>query len=208
MAQTVLLIGHSQRQFAKCAVADCGNDRDCYGPRSTIFYCDKHQYRFKKYGDPMKGKTFAGAGIKFIDDVAINYSEDGCLTWPFAKNSAGYGHVVIDGSHRLVSRVVCEKVNGPPPTAEHVTAHLCGKGHEACCAPAHLVWATPKENSGHSAAHGTRISGGRCASAKLRQDDVDFIVSMRGKLKQKQLAEMFGITQSNVSYIQLRKTWK
>lgn len=70
-----------------------------------------------------------------------------------------------------MSRVVCERVNGPAPTEKHETAHGCGNSW--CVNKRHLRWATHIENEADKLIHGTRKpSRPRCRAVKSREQDI------------------------------------
>lgn len=71
-----------------------------------------------------------------------------------------------------------------------------------------LRYGTPLENTADSFRHGTFRHSERHRKAKLNRYDVAIIRAARGKVTQVALAVEFNIPQSNVSSIQLRKTWK
>ena len=123
----------------------------CAKPAFKRGYCGPHYYRALTFGSPFAGSTFKGAPMTFIKD-AVGQRTNKCLIWPFARNNRGYG--VINGL--LAHRVVCEIVNGPPPSSDHESAHSCGNGHLGCIAADHLRWATHTENMEDMFLHGRR----------------------------------------------------
>lgn len=186
-----------------CTVAGCGKKTHGCG------YCDAHYERWRKYGDPMAGSTPWGATHKFYYEVVLPYDGYQCLIWPFARNANGYalfhGHEL---NTAVASRAVCFDIFGPPPTPEHQAAHSCGKGHEGCVSPKHLSWKTPSDNQMDRVDHGTSTRGSNHGLSKLTADDVRKIRSLRGRMKQQQIAEMFGISRAQVCAVQKRKAWR
>lgn len=80
---------------------------------------------------------------------------DGCLVWPHAQNSKGYGQVSIDGTVVLVHRLALLVRDGAIP-AGYVSDHTChdpatcpGREciHRLCANPEHLEPVTVAENS-------------------------------------------------------------
>jgi len=130
-----------------CSIPDCGK------PHMARGWCQKHYFRFRRHGDPLGGAI--GDARRYFEEVILNYDGDECLPWPFSTADCGYGRIRIGGRKQVVSRAVCERVNGPPPTPAHEAAHSCGKGHEGCCTKRHLRWATRTENQAERVAHGT-----------------------------------------------------
>jgi hypothetical protein len=137
-------------------------------------------------------------------EVAIPFDGDDCLTWPYRTNRQGYAQLTRGAN---VCRVVCEAVNGPPPTSAHEAAHTCGRGAYGCVNGRHLRWKTRAENEADKVLHGTSNRGERGAAAKITREDVLEIRRLRGVLLQREIAERYGITESTVGQIQRRSTW-
>lgn len=136
-----------------CSVPQCGK------PYSSFGFCYAHWSKFRKYGDPLAGYTLPAKDElpNYYHNVVLKYEGSSCLYWPYYTGGKGYGQIEIDGQRLYVHRLVCEAVNGPPPTPEHQAAHSCGKGHLGCVARNHLRWATRIENEADKILHGTRI---------------------------------------------------
>lgn len=184
-----------------CSVQDCGK------PSKSLGFCATHYWRLRAHGHPMKTKKLPnGATQKFFEDVVLRYDGVECLTWPYAK-SRGYGEATINGRKDKVHIFVCEFVHGMRPTPEHEAAHSCGKGHEGCCAKSHLSWKTAAENQQDRRIHGTYQLGELNPSNKLMEDDVRQIILLKGKMLQKEIAAMFGVSRENISAIHRGKSW-
>lgn len=123
----------------------------------------------------------------------------------------GYNCVKLakDRRHYLkrVSCLVLEAFVGPRPPGFH-----------ACHFPdstrsndrlSNLMWGSPKENNAHKKIHGTHQAGSKNGSSYLNEEKVRRIRQMfaTGMYFQRQLGEMFGVTQSCISEIVLRNTW-
>jgi hypothetical protein len=115
-------------------------------------------------------------------------------------------HLYRDGARTpmTVHRAVLEAFVGPRPPGQHA-CHLDGDRRNNVLA--NLRYATPSENAADKVAHGTHTRGERSPCAKLTADQVGAIRALRGT-PQQELAERFGVTFSNVSAIQLRKSWR
>lgn len=184
-----------------CLVDGCSNP-----PRAKNL-CIYHYTRERRHGDPTSGPSRRSTLEieRFFNEVVLPYDGDECLTWPFTRLRDGRGQY----RKRLAHRVVCEIVNGPPPTPLHQAAHNCGNGHLGCVTKRHLQWKTPAENAADKVRHGTIPRGERQASSKLTREDVLAIRRMRsdGRMKLKEIAANFGIDQSTASAICSRKRW-
>ncbi|MBZ9659741.1 hypothetical protein LB523_11865 [Mesorhizobium sp. ESP-6-4] len=142
-----------------------------------------------------------------MEEEVLVYDGDNCLIWPYSRGADGYGNLNYDGKVKIVSRLVCELVNGEPPTPEHEAAHSCGKGHEGCVAPNHLSWKTAKENALDKICHGTMPRGETHPASKLSESQV---VEIRGLSKTKshsEIARVYGVDRKTVSLIISRKNW-
>lgn len=144
-----------------------------------------------------------GKGIKFLI-AHMNYDGPDCLPWPYARLPTGYGFMGYKGKIWRANRLMCQLVNGPPPTPRHESAHTCGHGHDACVHPKHLVWKTGKQNQADRKKHGTVYRRGR--QNKLTAEAVRVIRS--SKLTQQQLADKFGVTRENIGQVIRRQTWR
>ncbi len=183
-----------------CSIEGCGN------PCHSRGWCRTHYHRWSRHGNPitvLRSKyTPAGELMRFFTEVVLNHDGEDCLPWPYGCID-GYG--VMKG--RYVSRLVCEAVNGPPPTPEHVAAHSCGKGHLGCVAKKHIRWATQKENIDDKKTHGTQLRGSSSPGAKLSEAAVLSIRSLFGVMPQTQIAAKFGVSKSTISWIKLGRVW-
>lgn len=191
--------------FKPCPVDGCERNAHWRSGGSCGF-CTSHYRRWKKYGDPKKGPTERGAPMKFLMDVALTYDGDECIKWPFS-GVRGYGQILYDGRMQMVSRIVCAEVNGPPPSPIHEAAHSCGKGHDGCITPGHLSWKTPKENQADKYLHGTIRNGESSPAAKLSEEQVIEILSLKGRVLQQVLADRYGVTRQAIGDILSGRNW-
>lgn len=184
----------------------------CDKPVVARGWCDTHYCRWKRHGHPMsRHRVGNGEALAFLHNVVLKHTGDECLRWPFnrVKTREGrfYARIHLDEGEVLVSRYVCEKVHGAPPTPDHQAAHSCGKGHEACVAPGHLSWKTPAENNADKLVHGTHDRGERSANAKLTAAHVVQIKLNPDRLSRKALADRFGVSPANITMIRQGKRW-
>lgn len=178
----------------------------CDSPHHALGYCGRHRAKVAKYGDPLAGteRTPKKDREKWIIE-ALSAESDDCRFYPYSNTP----YTSVSTAHGLMSlhRWICILAHGEPPADRLVAAHKCGNGHLNCCNPRHLYWATFKQNERDKAAHGRTIRGEMQPRSKITVSDVREIRSLRGKMTQHQIAKQFGIDQTNVSLIQLRKAW-
>jgi hypothetical protein len=193
-----------------CAADGCGK------PAKHVGYCDAHYQRLYKYGRLELKYAERGSVDRWMLETAIPYSGDECLTFPFAKDRNGYGHISdrkgtrTSGAHIFIA----ERAIGPKPSPAHEVCHSCGNGHLACVNPRHLYWGTRKENVADARKHGTfsgppRHIGSRHPKTKLQEDQV---LSIRERLSSGErpaaVAKAFGIECGTVCNIRDRRTWR
>lgn len=183
-----------------CSINGCGKPRQCGG------YCSGHYYRFKRYGDPMAGRTQEGEPLRLLKAILHLDSTD-CVFWPFAAGSDGYGQVRFNGRMWRPSRLICVWAHGEPASLTDQAGHSCGNGHLGCVNPQHLSWRSPQENTEDKRAHGTILRGERHPSAKLTMSDVDIIKGLFASMSQGEIAKRFGVSQASISAILLGKKW-
>ncbi len=185
-----------------CSIHDCGRLVKARG------WCSLHYQRWCAHGDPSVALRPAnGEAQSYFENVVLTYAGDECLIWPFVTNGEGYARVRNDGKPCLVSRMVCDRIYGPPPTQEHQAAHSCGNGHLGCVTKGHLSWKTPIENHADKILHGTVSRGEQNGQAKLTEASVREILAAKGVVSQRELATRFNISKSAIWNIHTGNRW-
>ena len=182
----------------------------CCRPSGTRGWCSKHYQRWLAKGDvlaPMQPQATRGEPARYLRDVAIPFSGDECLLWPFGATN-GRGRIQVGDRSHLAYRLVCAAVHGEPPAPGHECAHSCGNGHLGCVNPHHLRWATRSENAYDMVLHGTSCRGERNGRAKLTAADVHEI---RAKISAGQtlaaIAADHGVSRKAIRLISAGKNW-
>jgi hypothetical protein len=184
----------------------------CLSPHYGHGYCLAHYKRWRKWGDPLDGSTPWGEVRKWIETIAIPYTGDECLTFPYCRVSSGYGRFNI-GDRTIGAHVfILEQTTGPKPTPKHECCHSCGNGHEGCVNPLHLYWGTRVDNMEDARRHGTlgtgyRVRGESHPSSKITDIQLaNILVDLDAGILQVQIAEKYGISQTSVSRIKIRRS--
>jgi hypothetical protein len=131
----------------------------------------------------------------------IDHDGDACLIWPFSTNGMGYGTLGYRGRMSYAHRLMCEMVNGAPPTPGHEAAHSCGNGRHGCIHPRHLSWKTRSANQLDRRRHGTAVTSKFGASGKLSRAERAEIRSLRGHYTQAVMAKTYGVSVETISRI-------
>jgi len=198
--------GPDPRKAGTCAIEGCGRNLAQKG------LCAVHATRLKRHGDAMHGgpirrKAPKGTLLPWLH-ANVSHACDECLIWPFSRDSNGYGGITYKGADTRAHVVMCELVNGLKPSAAHVAAHSCGRGHDGCVNPNHLRWATALENAADKVSHGTQPAGSQIWNAILSEEDVRWIRENPEGLRQKDMALRLGVGRSSISAIVRRKQWR
>lgn len=189
--------------MAICSIENC--DKKTIGRG----LCSAHYQAFRRYGDPLLGAKYNERGSipKWIDELIINDTDE-CVKWPFSLQSNGYGTVTINGKATIAHRHICTMVHGPPPFERAIVRHVCGNGMDSCVNPKHLLWGTYQENADDCLAMGKRARGETQGSSILKEYEVLEIYErvLRGE-NQYDIADDYGVKQTQVSRIKLGKQW-
>lgn len=112
-----------------------------------------------------------------------------------------------DGKRKSVTlhRLVWETFNGVGKSGLHI-CHLDGNPKNNRLS--NLAQVDAKTNHTHKKIHGTYKFGESHPISKLSEKNVLKIRAAKGRVKQKVLAKKYGVTYSNISAIQLRKSWR
>lgn len=116
----------------------------------------------------------------------------GCWNYTGATDEKGYALTTYNGRAKRVHIINYEEKYGPTPAGLELD-HLCR--NRLCVNPDHLEPVTHAENMRRS------------ANAKLSWDDVRDIRRLRGIVSGRELAKRYGVKASQISAIQLNKSW-
>lgn len=125
-----------------------------------------------------------------------------------SRHAFGYSMVILcagDGTRKCytVHGLVLTAFVGPRPEGAECR-HLDGDPRNSRLS--NLAWGSHRENEADKWEHGTRGVGSRSTAPKLTEADV--VAIRKDQRTQREIAKAYGITQSNVSCIKLRKSWK
>ncbi|AAP34102.1 gene 7.7 [Escherichia phage T7] len=125
-----------------------------------------------------------------------------CIEWTGGVNSKGYGRKWVNGKLVTPHRHIYEETYGPVPTGI-VVMHICD--NPRCYNIKHFTLGTPKDNSEDMVTKGRQAKGEEL-SKKLTESDVLAIRS--STLSHCSLGELYGVSQSTITRILQRKTWR
>lgn len=132
----------------------------------------------------------------------------GCRFWPYSVDGGGYGIVSLDGKRGRVHSLACEFRWGPKPEAGLVARHGPCRT-PSCWAWEHLTWGTPGDNFHDRWRDGTEPVGMQNGRAKLTDDQVREIRTLRAEhgILQRELAAQFNVSKSLIAMILREEIW-
>jgi hypothetical protein len=146
--------------------------------------------------------------VRFGDFVVTPESERYCILWTRRLNSYGYGEFTRNHKRVAAHRDAWEKAFGPIPKGMHVL-HRCD--NRACINATHMFLGTNLDNIADRVRknRSARLLGENNRSSKLTSDQVRLIRTLASAgVSQRKIAAQFGINQTMVSLIHLRKKWR
>lgn len=147
----------------------------------------------------------------WLDNVAVPFAGNECLTFPFARSKEGYGHISDKTYGTALAHVyVLDRTKGSKPTETHEGCHSCGKGHEGCVNPNHLYWGTRAQNMADRKTHGVFVpppfKPGDANGNHVLSEAQAFAIKM-SRAKGVDLADAYGVSPSTVSAIRTGRLW-
>lgn len=181
-----------------CSIDGCDRIHQARG------WCQPHYKRWKKYGDPLGGRTYArwGVHLAWLTE-AVNCDTDECIIWPYGT-AKGYGMVNRSrfGSSRAHAATLILSGSPRPPAPINHALHSCpGGANRACCNLRHLRWGTNKDNIDDLLAE-----TGRHGNAVLTPDQVRVIRT--SPLTATSLGIEYGVNRHTIADVRNGKTWK
>lgn len=142
---------------------------------------------------------------RFFSKVVISAQKDACWLWDGAKNSSGYGHMILNRKHMLAHRLSYLYFKGSIDDGL-VVMHSCD--NKLCVNPNHLNTGTQGQNCKDAYKRGLREMGEGHPNAKLTNSQA--IEIRRRKFNGERtvdLAEEYGVCNQTICYIASGQIW-
>lgn len=131
---------------------------------------------------------------------------NGCWVWRNRCNAGGYGRFIVGGKDYLAHRFSFELFKGEIPKGMGAL-HTCD--NPPCVNPEHIYAGAAKQNTCDMLSKGREAWGDRAGSGKLSADQVRAAFDMRRNgLLQREIADRLGVTQSSVSRLLSKQSWR
>ena len=141
--------------------------------------------------------------MNYVDDS----DSDGCWLWLRGRFPQGYGGIWLEGAKQVqyAHRVSYSLFVGEIPDGLDVL-HTCD--NEPCVRPSHLYLGTDQNNADDRVARNrtARQCGELNGNCRITAEDAQNI--RRSKLRQRELAVMYGLSQQHISDIKCGKRWR
>lgn len=175
-------------------------------------WCDKHYTRWKRHGDPNHVTRRNSRGLGLEDRLRLpgwEVTERGCWEWLGKGPGERYGKLTVNGSIVSAHRLAYTLWVGPIPEG-CVIRHTCD--NPPCINPAHLIPGTHRDNSQDMVKRG-RQRDQRGVKHNMHRLVPEQVARIReryaaGGIRQQDLAEEYGVTQTCISAIVRGKTWR
>ncbi len=186
----------------------------CLRPVHAKGLCHAHYMRAKR-GKSLDTPTINGRSgtrhgdpLRFVIDIALPYSGEECLIWPYVRSSDGYARVWVGpGRSNVASRYLCELAHGAAPSEDHEAAFLCANGRGGCVNPRHLVWRSRTDNIQVKVAEGRSARGFQMPKAKLDEQKVREIRMAYPFATVSELATAHRVSRTTIYDIIKRRKW-
>lgn len=196
-----------RRNFIPCSVAGC------HKPLLANGLCDKHRYRWRKYGStdlPKQPTPIERFWSKVNKNGPVHPTLGQCWDWTAGKNRRGYGAFSYGFSrNRAAHRYSWEIRFGSIPDGLFV-CHHCDR--PCCVNPSHLFLGTYQDNIDDCISKGRQNKGEKVHNAKLTSEQV---IAIRKRYQRRSpvngctaIAKELGVTIQAVHLAIKGKNWK
>ena len=183
-----------------CGYCQCG----C-GQKTKLAKHDNEKYGIK-VGQPNfflnnHHKTWTKTMEERFWSKVIKRDKETCWTWTGSQDPRGYGHfwtgINMTNAHRA-----SWLIHYGPIVKNVFVLHRCDNPN--CVNPDHLFLGTQQDNMTDMAEKGRRVNG----NAKLTRTQAELIRQLRGKIKHRELANLFSISIPTIEKIVGNKIWR
>lgn len=177
-----------------CTIDGCSNEHFALG------MCQKHYTRKRRHDKsyiPMKDRS---------NKLDFNINKSGCFVVTSHKaTSNGYPSVYYERESVSMHRKVYTEMFGDIPKG-YVVRHKCD--NKKCVNPEHLEVGTYKQNSQDMVDRNRHSYGEKNKMSKLRESDVIAIRENKKGLSNRDLTNLYNVSESTIIRAKTGKSWK
>lgn len=146
------------------------------------------------------------SNLQYIIERSVVEKETGCWRWTLFKDKDGYGRAYHDGGSVGAHRLAFYLANGYWPK---IACHSCGRGKFACVNPKHIYDGTAESNLEDRKKHDNQPRGSKSVRSKLKEKDIEEMFEMKAEeFTHQQIADAFSVSKTTVTRILNKQTWK
>lgn len=134
--------------------------------------------------------------IPELDHYELGGPQGDCMEWTKTHNSSGYGYVWYKNKMHRVHRLAYQLNHPDEDITGKVIRHVCD--NPTCMNPEHLLSGTHQDNMDDRKVRKRTACGIKNGNGILTEIEVDRIRELKGRLSQRKIASLFGITQATV----------
>lgn len=142
--------------------------------------------------------------LRFFSKISTTPTSEGCLEWLASRDRAGYGQFHINRKPFKPHRVAYFLAAGIDP-AELCCCHHCD--NPSCCNAAHIFLGTSTENTADRTKKGRSANQKGEANRQSKLTEAQVIVIRSDTRSLREIAIDYGVAQTLISKIKLRKRW-
>jgi hypothetical protein len=142
--------------------------------------------------------------LPYFEERSIK-KENECYEWNLLCNSKGYGVCTYKNKRWYAHRLSFNLHGGELLPGMHV-CHSCD--NPACINPEHLFQGTPKDNEQDKIKKQRNVRGLKSHHAKLSLQDINLVLSLKGKASAVKVSKMFHVSQQTISRVWRGVTYK
>jgi hypothetical protein len=173
------------RPIRICSIDGCDKKHLANG------FCEKHNRRHYRHGDPLINKLDVSLKDRFNDNI-IPITETGWWIWMGSTDKKGYGRISHKGINNYAHRLSWEIHNGPIPD-DLCVLHRCDI--PPCVRPDHLFLGTRKDNIIDAMQKG-RL---KKPAPIYKKDDEEMLKLRDQGLSVEKIAKIYNVSPTNVS---------
>lgn len=181
----------------------------CIAPARSLTTSDNPAQSFFKHEERriipsyinFAGNVSRNDAILKLENGCVPEPNSGCVIWLGTCDPEGYGRITYKGknwhTHRFSYTIFKGKIS-----KGKVVRHKCNC--PSCCNPEHLILGTQQENIMDAVRQGRWQRSGKYKDRK-RITPAQVLMIRNSKLRQVELARMFGVTKAAIHMIKYRK---
>lgn len=144
----------------------------------------------------------------FIQEYVDKNDPSGCWIWrgSLTTHKPSYGQLSINGVVKKAHREIYKFIKNINLKSHEFCCHRCD--NTICVNPDHIFVGSLQDNVNDMVSKKRHSFGGRSVSSKLTESDVRNILENKDKLSNKELSDLFKVSQQHIIRVKTGESWK